>query len=191
MAQIAFRDGGPSAGTAFAFFEEVDKSIKAFLENSGTVLSGDQKDLADFIATEVANIRAHVPRNDMREDESQTQQGVKGTIYIMSYRFRMADYASQSLNLDVTTEFRIWTKDADPQTAGKRCMAISGAVASLMEQTFFAQSTGLDWPDYYAAFSGQGGPEVIAYETDRLALNQENGLARHIGSLTWQYHEDW
>jgi hypothetical protein len=191
MSQIAFRDGSPSAGTAFAFFQSVDEAVAAYLQNTGSFHTGDRLDLANYLATTVAAFRAHVPRLDLREDESQTMQGTKATVYIMTYQFRFADFASNSLNLQATTEIRVWTRDASPEEAGRRCIAVMGAIGSMIEQTFFTQSAGFDWSDYYAAYSGEGGPEVLPFATDRLTLNPERGTARHIGTFTWDYHENW
>lgn len=95
------------------------------------------------------------------------------------------DETNTTVGVDPTATLAVWTYNADPTTAASQNVAICGALAAFVQQTYKAKET--NWMITHANW---GEPTVRVLTTEFVDSGDMAGLCRGVVEVTWQ-HRDW
>lgn len=183
MAQVAFNGTALGTGSLFSFFEQADTAIKTYLESASH--TGRLKVLRDHLVTSnTATIKAHTVRSEQEYERSQSEFPL---IYVMSGSWRIEDFETNSLNLFVDTELRIWARGTDPDATGKLCVDIAGTIGSMLAQSK-CPGSGVASTDWTAFYLGDGDIESMP-SADRVLFNGTHAL--QTVRFSWTHNETW
>ncbi len=180
-----FRDGEPTAGTAFGFFSDADNEIKNYL--TGTFAYADLQSLSAFIQATVNTIRPG------RYDENLVHEGPSNypMIYIGSYLLDTVDHEPRTLMPRIETKVKIWSSRADPQEAKVECDAIAGACLSMLRQSDFDRDAFV-WTGHYNNMPQDAGNHAVLTpaRVDTAPDGSYTGRVKAELTLNWLHAED-
>ena len=191
MTEAYFKDGAPEAGTGFPFLREADTALAAYLTTANAQSRlGNLVTYLGAVGQAGITVRAHRYEDEFILSESPTSFPL---VYIASWIANIRDFGAASFTPTVNTRLTVWTHQPNIQDSIPQCVAVCGALASLLKQTLFDGSA-TEWSTFYSnAYPERTVNNVTMEGAPILVRNREGSLtsiARGRVLTTWWHKED-
>jgi hypothetical protein len=175
VTQISWKAG---SGFNFTFFEKADDAINTFFANGSSAYTNHKA----LIAT--ATIRTHDVRDYPVTDESESNFPL---VHVWSGGggFETTEIESGSYAVRVRTRILVWALNAVPQQAAEDCVAMCGAIASMLQQTY-EDAEADDWSVFYANYPLV---DISCDPIEFLEDGEGRGLCQGRLNVTWTHNE--
>ena len=185
MTQVYFQDGSPSAGTAFDFLAEANSALISYITSVNVNANIDN--LRDYLVSINLTIRDRKERNPMLA-ESPSNYPI---CYVDSVAERAPKVNKGAIHVHGKSTLTIWDSQPNPSDAVARCVAASGAIASMLKQTVF-DSSATDWSQWYSNTYLDPTVNAITAEAPVIETNDQGevtGRAKVVLSVAWYHFE--
>ena len=186
MPGVFFRDGAPSAGTAFEFFAEADNAIRDYMTTAGNIT--DINNLVAFLAAK--NVTFRPGRYDIAPDVRESPSNFP-IVYIGSFLVDAPDLEPRTQTIRCQTVLRVWCHKPDPLDAQRELDSITSAILSILRQSD-RDTSNADWRHHYANHPQQLADSVrvtpATVETDIAGATTGRVSAQVL--VRWLHSED-
>jgi hypothetical protein len=160
------------------FLQDADTALKVYLTDA-SITHSDVASLVSFLST--------VEFEVTKRDPVEYAKGMFPRVHIFTERARSIDDETRTtVQMQGVTTLKVWTLDADPNTAASQNRDIVGAVCSALEQARYVGGN-RDWNTDYANWDdislSVSMPEFIKYGDMR-------GLCLSTITATWKHYDD-
>ena len=146
MSQVAWLNGSPNAGTAFNFFSGFCDALKTHISTDSNGQRSTAASLVDYLQSLGTSFRLDSSMDPRAESKSNYP-----LVYIAPVGFSTIESESRTVALVPRVRIIVFDGNADPDVSQARCMAVAGAVASILQQSIYGTSG--DWCSYYIKYA--------------------------------------